>query len=54
VIVLPPIHSPPLDTSANLPITVTSLPHGTFVIVLSVRTVWIGSLAGGGAFTLSR
>jgi hypothetical protein len=54
VIVLPPIPSPPLYASANLPVTVTSLPYCTFLIVLSVRTVWIGSLAVGGAFTLSR
>src|SRR5919109_3478088 len=38
VMVLPPIPAL-LDASASLPVTVTSLPHGTFVIELSVRTV---------------
>ena len=40
VIILPPIPSPLLALD-NLPVTVTSSPHGTFSIVLSVRTVWI-------------
>src|SRR5918992_5291792 len=34
---------PAWEASASLPGTVKSLPHGTFVIVLSVRSVWIGS-----------
>jgi hypothetical protein len=53
VIILHASPSPPLDASANLPVTVTSLPHGTFLIVFSVRTVWIDSLGGGGAFTIT-
>ena len=38
VIILPRIGFP-LSALNNLPVTVTSSPHGTFSIVLSVRTV---------------